>query len=83
MQSEYAMPSADVGLLGISGNATGDHLTPDVATKRGDDPGMDGRWRQWRARGAKADRDTARTMNTGFVAIFVALSAWLVFQLLV
>ena len=42
----------------------------------------DERWRQWCARGATADRHTARMMNSGFVAIFVALSAWLVFQLL-
>jgi hypothetical protein len=40
------------------------------------------RWQAWRARGATADRAMARTMTRSLVVIFVALSAWLAFQLL-
>jgi hypothetical protein len=82
MQSEYAVSSADVALLGTNASATGGHLTPDVATTRKDDPETNERWQKWRTRGAKADRETARMTNRGFVALFLALSAWLVFQLL-
>jgi hypothetical protein len=82
MQSEYAVPSADVALLGTNASATGRHPTPGVATVGGDGPDTHERWQTWRARGAKADRETARMTNRGFVALFLALSAWLVFQLL-
>jgi hypothetical protein len=45
-------------------------------------PDADERWQTWSALGAAADRKTARMMNRGFVAVFGALSTWLVFQLL-
>jgi hypothetical protein len=82
MQSEYAIRPADVGLLDISARATGGHPSLDSATKGGEAPDADERWRQWCVRGTTADRATARMMNGGFAALFVALSAWLVFQLL-
>jgi hypothetical protein len=47
-----------------------------------DGPDADERWQTWSAHGARADRKTGRMMNRGFVAIFAALSTWLVFQLL-
>jgi hypothetical protein len=82
MQLEHATLSADGRGLAIGVSTTPATLTPDVAALRDDDPDSNERWRAWRDRGAKSDRQSARTMNRVFVAIFVALSAWVVFQLL-
>ena len=82
MQLEHATLAADGRPLAIGVSTTDAPLTPDVAGLRDGDPDTNERWRAWRDRGAKSDRGTARTMNRIFVAIFLALSAWLVFQLL-
>jgi hypothetical protein len=82
MQPEYAVPPVDVALLGTNASATSDHLASATATMLREDPDTHERWQTWRARGAKADRETARTTKRGFIGIFLAASAWLVFQLL-
>lgn len=82
MQAEHAIPSADIVLLPVSGSASRGYPSPDVATNRNGDRDTGERWRQWCARGAKADQGTARLTTGGFVVIFVALCEWLVFQLL-
>ena len=80
MQSEYAIPP--VALQASAVSATVAPMTPDVPTMR-DDPDEVERWRAWSARGANTDREMARTMNRVFAALILALSMWLVFQLLV
>ena len=80
MQSKYATPFVDATHPTIAMNATRAPLTAQVAMRDGSDAVE--RWRTWCARGAKIDRETARTMNRVFVAIVLALSAWFVFQLL-
>jgi hypothetical protein len=62
-------------------SATPAPIAVGVATMHDDFDAVE-RWRAWSARGAKIDWETARTMNGIFFAIVLALSAWLVFQLL-
>ena len=82
MQLQHATLPADGRSLAIGVSTTPAPLTPDVAGLRDDDPDSNERWLAWRDRGAKSDRETSRTMNRIFVALMLALSAWLVFQLL-
>ena len=82
MQPEYAIPSTDISLPPVSSAARSGDPSTERATGRDVDPDSDERWRRWCARGVTADQHTTRMMNSGFVAILVALSAWLVFQLL-
>ena len=79
---EDATLSADGRQLAIGVSPTHAPLTPDIAGPRDGDPNDTERWRAWRDRGAKSDRQTARTMNGIFLAILLVLSAWVVFQLL-
>jgi len=82
MQSEPTTPPPGGGLLAIAVTATGAPSTPLVAATRDGDRDADGRWRVWRDRGARNDKDRARAINLVFVVIVIALSAWLVFQLI-
>jgi hypothetical protein len=81
MQSKYAIPFAHGKHLTTPLSATAAPITADVAMMRDESDGVE-RWRTWSAHGAKTDRQMAWTMNRVFVAIVLALSAWLVFQLL-
>ena len=78
MQSEHAISSVDVGITGSAGA----RMTPELVVVHADDPDTSERWLAWRARGAKLDRATAQTMTRLLVAIILAMSMWLVFQLL-
>ena len=42
---------------------------------------MDGRWRDWQARGAASDRRTSARMRKVMLLIVAALIAWFVVQL--
>ena len=81
MQSEYATPFVGGRHQTSTMTATNAPMTADVAMMRDDFYTVE-RWRTWLAGGAKTDRQAARTMSRVFVAIVLALSAWLVFQLL-
>jgi len=81
MQSKYAIPFAHGKHLTTPLSATAAPITADVAMMRDESDAVE-RWRTWYTHGAKTDRLMARTMTRVFVAIVLALSAWLVFQLL-
>jgi hypothetical protein len=81
MQPEYTTPFVGGRHETKAVSGTSAPMTADVAMMRDDSDAIE-RWRTWSARGAKTDRQAARTMNRVFVAIVLALSAWLVFQLL-
>jgi hypothetical protein len=81
MQSNYPIPFARRTHVATPVSATGAPITADVAIMRDESDAVE-RWRRWSTHGAEIDRQMARTMNRVFIAIFLALSAWLVFQLL-
>ena len=81
MQSEYTTPYVGSTHQTRPVSATSAPMTADVAMMHDDSDAIE-RWRAWSARGAKTDRQVARTMNRIFIAIVLALSAWSVFQLL-
>lgn len=81
MQSKYAIPFARGKHLTTPVSATAAPITVDVAMMRDESDAVE-RWRAWSTYGAKNDREMTRTMNRAFLAIGLALSAWLVFQLL-
>jgi len=62
-------------------SATAAPIVADVAMMRDESESIE-RWRTWSIQGANTDRQMARTMNRVFVAIGLALLAWLAFQLL-
>jgi hypothetical protein len=80
MQSN-AIPFARGKHLTTAVSATAAPITADDAMMRDESDAVE-RWRAWSTHGAKTDRQMTRTMNRVFVAIVLALSAWLVFQLL-
>jgi hypothetical protein len=81
MLSEYTTSFVGGTYQARAVSATSAPMTAAVAMMRDDSDAVE-RWRAWSARGAKTDRQAARTMNRVFVALVLALSAWLVFQLL-
>ena len=81
MQSKYAIPFARGEHPTTPVSATAAPITADVAMMRDESDAVE-RWRAWYTQGAKTDRQMTRTMNRVFVAILLALLAWLVFQLL-
>ena len=81
MQSKYAIPFGRGNQLTTPVSATAAPITADVVMTRDESDAVE-RWRAWSTHGVKTDRQMTRTMNRAFVAIVLALSAWLVFQLL-
>jgi hypothetical protein len=82
MQSEEVISRQRAGSLATAGATTATASKLDIASMPDGDPGAAERWRIWSARGLKHDRERARTIKRGFIALVAALSAWLVFQLL-
>jgi hypothetical protein len=81
MRSEHTIPFDAVLLPGSNSSAT----TPEIAAglaARDSDPDANERWRAWRARGTKHDRETTQVINRSFVVMILALSGWLLLQLL-
>jgi hypothetical protein len=82
MQFEHTLPASPAPVPTRAG-ATAAPVATSILTE-GDvgDAGADERWLAWRARGAKSDRATARTMKAVFAVIVAGISLWLIVQLL-
>ena len=81
MQSKYATHVVGGNHLNTPASPTAAPITADVAMTREESDASE-RWHTWSTEGQKSDRQMARTTNRIFIAIFLALLAWLVFQLL-